>query len=99
MDVISIEKTNEHFRLLLDTKGRFTVHSISAEEAKYKLARVRNVFLGPKGIPVATTFDGRTIRYPDPLIKANDTVRIDIETGKILDFVKFDTGALFIFAF
>lgn len=92
MDVVSIEKTGEHFRLLLDTKGRFTLHRITAEEAKYKLCRVRKVTLGPKGIPLLTTYDGRTIRYPDPLVKANDTVRVDIESGKILDFSKFETG-------
>lgn len=33
-DVITIEKTNEYFRLIYDVKGRFTVHRISAEEAK-----------------------------------------------------------------
>ncbi|KAF9927025.1 hypothetical protein BGZ67_007784, partial [Mortierella alpina] len=37
MDAISIEKTGENFRLVYDTKGRFTVHRITAEEAKYKL--------------------------------------------------------------
>jgi len=94
MDVISIEKTGEHFRLLFDTKGRFTLHRITVEEAKYKLAKVRRVALSGKGIPVVNTYDGRTIRYPDPLIKVNDSIRIDLETGKILDFVKFDTGNL-----
>jgi small subunit ribosomal protein S4e len=92
MDVISIEKTGENFRLLFDTKGRFTLHRITAEEAKYKLCKVRRVALGSKGIPALNTYDGRTIRYPDPLIAANDTIRIDLETGKILEFVKFDTG-------
>jgi len=33
-DVVSIERTGEHFRLMLDTKGRFVVHPIDAEEAK-----------------------------------------------------------------
>uniref|UniRef100_A0A673AUG7 RNA-binding S4 domain-containing protein n=1 Tax=Sphaeramia orbicularis TaxID=375764 RepID=A0A673AUG7_9TELE len=36
MDVISIEKTGEHFRLIYDVKGRFTVHRITAEEAKVR---------------------------------------------------------------
>lgn len=45
-------------------------------------------------MPFLTTHDGRTIRYPDPLIKVNDTVRIDISSGKITDFVKFDVGNL-----
>ncbi|GBP09686.1 40S ribosomal protein S4 [Eumeta japonica] len=33
-----------------------------------------------------------TIRYPDPLIQANDTVQVDIATGKITDYIKFDSG-------
>ncbi|ONM00998.1 40S ribosomal protein S4-3 [Zea mays] len=44
------------------------------------------------GIPYLNTYDGRTIRYPDPLIKANDTIKIDLETNKIMDFIKFDVG-------
>ncbi|RMB98182.1 hypothetical protein DUI87_25085 [Hirundo rustica rustica] len=94
MDVISIEKTGEHFRLVYDTKGRFAVHRITPEEAKYKLCKVRKIFVGTKGIPHLVTHDARTIRYPDPLIKVNDTVQIDLETGKITDFIKFDTGNL-----
>ena len=33
-DVITIEKTGEHFRLIYDVKGRFTVHRIESAEAK-----------------------------------------------------------------
>jgi len=40
MDVIEIDKTDEHFRLVYDTKGRFVVHRISREEAGYKLCKV-----------------------------------------------------------
>ncbi|KAK2119481.1 40S ribosomal protein S4, X isoform [Saguinus oedipus] len=64
MDVISIDKMGENFRLIYDTKGRFAVHRITPEEAKYKLCKV------------------------------NDTIQIDLETGKITDFIKFDTGNL-----
>ncbi|KAJ1677761.1 40S ribosomal protein S4 [Spiromyces aspiralis] len=92
MDVITLEKTGENFRLVYDTKGRFTIHRITDEEAKYKLGKVKRCQLGAKGIPYIVTHDGRTIRYPDPLIKVNDTVKIDIETGKVTDFIKFETG-------
>ncbi|RCI07394.1 hypothetical protein L249_1368 [Ophiocordyceps polyrhachis-furcata BCC 54312] len=94
MDVITIEKTGENFRLVYDTKGRFTVHRIQAEEAEYKLGKVKRVQLGRGGIPFLVTHDARTIRYPDPLIKVNDTVKIDLNTGKITEFIKFDTGAI-----
>jgi small subunit ribosomal protein S4e len=92
LDVITIEKSGEHFRLLYDVKGRFTIHRITPEEASYKLLKVRKLAIGPKGVPYVITHDGRTIRYPDPGIKANDTVKFDIEQNKITDFVKFDTG-------
>lgn len=59
---------------------------------QYKLCKVRKIFVGTKGIPHLVTHDARTIRYPDPLIKVNDTIQIDLETGKITDFIKFDTG-------
>lgn len=91
-DVITIEKSGEHFRLLYDVKGRFTIHRITPEEATYKLLKVRRVAIGAGGVPHVVTHDGRTIRYPDPAIKANDTVKYDFEQGKIVDFVKFDTG-------
>jgi len=94
MDVIQIEKTGEHFRLLFDTKGRFVPHTISAEEANIKLCKVRAVGVGPKNIPYLTTHDARTFRYPDPLIAVKDTVKVDLKTGKIEDFVKFDIGNL-----
>jgi small subunit ribosomal protein S4e len=94
MDVISIEKTNEFFRLIYDIKGRFNVHRITKEEAKYKLCKVRKTLVGPKGVPMIVTHDGRTIRYPDPHIKVNDTIRYDIESGKIEDYIKFDSGNL-----
>lgn len=92
MDVVTIEKTKEHFRLLYDTKGRFRVHKISPQEAAYKLCRVKDVVKGSKGVNHIVTHDGRTIRFPDPDIKVHDTVRVDIASGKILDHIKFEQG-------
>jgi len=105
-DVIGIEKTDENFRLLYDVKGRFTLHKISSDEAKFKLLRVIRIAHGKKAsmgrnpfhtgmagaIPYCVTHDGRTIRYPDPVIKVNDTVKFDFTTGKIVDVLKFEVG-------
>jgi small subunit ribosomal protein S4e len=35
-----------------------------------------------------------SIRYPDPAIKVNDTVKIDLATWQDQDFIKFDTGVI-----
>jgi hypothetical protein len=78
-----LEKSSDRFRLLYDTKGRFVLHSIGAEEGKSKLCRVVNEVTAAKGVPTVVTHDGRTLRYPDPLIKKDDTVKIDLATGKV----------------
>lgn len=93
-DVISIEKTEEHFRLLHDTKGRFLLNRITQQEAAYKLCRVKALGVGSGAVPHITTHDGRTIRYPDPLIKPNDTVKVNLATNKIEDFAKFEVISL-----
>merc|ERR1711988_553359 len=94
MDVVQIEKTGENFRLIFDVKGRYTIHRITNQEAKYKLCRVKAVKMGPKNVPYLYTSDGRTIRYPDPIIKANDSIRLDINTNKIMDSIQFEAGNL-----
>ncbi|KAK2100748.1 40S ribosomal protein S4, X isoform [Saguinus oedipus] len=95
MDVISIDKMGENFHLIYDTKGHFAVHYTTPEEAKYRLYKVRKIFVGTKGITHLVTHDPHIIHYPDPLIKVNDTIQIDFETGKIIDFIKFNTGNLY----
>jgi len=92
MDTVSIEKTGQHFRLSFDTKGRFFLVPISQEDGKNKLCRVRGRSVGKKGVPVIVTHDGRTIRYPDPSIKVNDTILLDVAGNKVVDHVKFEVG-------
>mmetsp|Transcript_5845 Transcript_5845/g.6416 ORF Transcript_5845/g.6416 Transcript_5845/m.6416 type:complete len:266 (-) Transcript_5845:133-930(-) len=94
MDVVELPKSNDQFRLIYDTKGRYVLHRISDEEKKFKLAKVKKQELTKKKIPYVVTHDGRTIRYPDPAIKVDDVVKVDIATGKIVDFIKFETGKL-----
>jgi len=94
MDVVSIKKTGEQFRLLYDTKGRFLVHPISKKEARFKLCKVVRRALEKNEVPYVLTHDGRKIRYPDPDISVGDTLKVSIETGKITKFVKFNIGNL-----
>jgi len=108
MDVISLPKTEEQFRVLYDVKGKYILHPIDAAEAGYKLCRVVSVSRGAKTtigrnpfnagqagtVPFITTHDGRTIRFPDPLIKKNDTIKFDLKTGKIAGHFKFELNQL-----
>jgi small subunit ribosomal protein S4e len=75
-DVVTIEKAGDFFRLLYDMKGRFVLHKIDANEAKFKLCKVVRRSTGTNSIPYILTHDGRTIRFPHPDIKANDTIKV-----------------------
>jgi len=108
MDVLSIKKTGEHFRLLYDTKGRFVLHSLKKhpKEVDFKLCRIKKVGVAKKAsigsnpfkhgkaasVPYAITTDGRTIRYPDPNVKRHDTVKFNLHTKRIEKFIKFELG-------
>lgn len=94
MDVVELEKANDRFRLMYDVKGRYVLHRIDREEAQFKLCRVNKVFVGANKVPCVVTHDGRTIRYPDPDVKVNDTIKVSISTGKMSDILKFDLGAM-----
>lgn len=50
--------------------------------------------MGSKGILHLVAHDACTMHYPDPIIKVNDTIQINLETDKITGFIKFDTGNL-----
>ena len=76
MDVVTLEKTNEFFRILLDVKGRFHPHRIDAKEASFKLCKVVKKYIGKTKIPYVVTHDGRTFRFPHPDISIGDTLKV-----------------------
>jgi len=94
MDVVSIDKTNENFRILLDTKGRFTPHRIDQKEAGFKLCKVVQKRIGKAKVPHIVTSDGRTIRYPHPDVQINDSVKFDFATRGIAGIIKFQNNAI-----
>jgi len=94
MDVVTIDKTNENFRILLDTKGRFVPHRVDSKEGGFKLSKVITKRIGKAKVPHITTHDARTIRYPHPDVQINDSIKINLETGNIDGIVKFQNNAI-----
>merc|ERR1712151_522867 len=92
MDVVSIPKTGDNYRMLYDVKGRFTLTKIPEKEANIKLCKVKRRTMGPNKIPYIVTHDARMIRFPNPDINAFDTVKINTATGKVEAILKLDTG-------
>jgi small subunit ribosomal protein S4e len=93
MDVVSIDKTNEHFRILLDVKGRMIPHRVEAKEAGFKLCKIIQKKIGKNKIPYIVTHDGRTVRFPHPDIEIGDSVKFNLSTKQIDGVIKFTNGA------
>jgi small subunit ribosomal protein S4e len=94
MDVVTIVKSKEHFRLLYDMKGRFMLHKIPEAEAKYKLCKIVKKGLGNNGIPYVVTHDGRTIRFPNPDIKLHESIKLNLEDNKVEGVLKLEAGSM-----
>jgi len=94
MDVVNIDKTNENFRMLVDTKGRFVPHKIDTKEAGFKLCKVIRKRIGKDKVPHIVTHDGRTIRYPHPDVQINDCVKFNFADASISGIIKFQNNAI-----
>jgi len=92
MDVLTIDKTGDRFRMMYDLKGRFTLVRIKDKESQFKLAKVKQRNLGPNKIPYIVTHDSRTIRFPPPDANVEDTVKINCATGQVEGVVKLEVG-------
>ncbi|CAL5426918.1 unnamed protein product [Camellia sinensis] len=86
------QKQIRTFVFYMTPRVDFVSTQLGMKRLSLSYARLGLCSLGKKGSPNINTNDGRTICYPDPLIKANDTIKLDLETNKITDFIKFDVG-------
>jgi len=94
MDVLTIPKTEENYRILLDTKGRLTLHPISAEDASYKLAKVVNKSTIKGGKTQLNLHDGRNVLVDEDVYAGQDVICIGIPEQEIKENFKFEDGVV-----
>lgn len=92
MDVVEIPKSGDRFRLLYDVKGRFAQVKVGEAEGNVKLCKVTDIFSTTGRVPVASTHDGRRIRYPPAKASIGDSLLVDTTTGKVNEVVKMRAG-------
>lgn len=93
-DVVSLVKTNEHYRVLFNTKKKFTVKKITADEAKFRLTKVMKKDVDSEKVPYVRTLDGFNFPYVSLDISVNDTVKVDLGTNKIVESIKFEVDKI-----
>lgn len=92
-DVITFKKTNQHFRIYFGANGKFKLHSISSDEAMFRLSKVISKH-SHEGYTYTHTMDGYNFNFADPAINLQDTVKINIKTNEIVANFALETGKL-----
>ncbi|WP_455391445.1 30S ribosomal protein S4e [[Eubacterium] cellulosolvens] len=92
MDVISIPKLKQHYRVLLDRRGKLTFVKISQDEAKWKLARIENKTNVSGGKTQLNLHDGRNILLTKNKYKTGDVLKLAIPEQKIQKSYPFEPG-------
>lgn len=94
MDVISIEDLSLYYRVLYNKKGRLAPFPIKKTEANILPEKI----VGKKSLKKNKTqinlSDGRNLLEEAKNYKVNDTLILDMGTGKIKDHIKLEKGAL-----
>ena len=94
MDVISIPKINEHYRILFDRRGVLQLVKIDEERAKWKLCRIENKTMVRGGKIQLNLHDGRNIVVEENSYKTGDVVRISVPEQEILEVIPMEKGYL-----
>lgn len=92
-DVITIKKTNSHFRLYFASNKKFAIRSITSDESQFRIAKVMGKHTYNQ-IPLTRTSDGFNFKFVDPSIIVTDTVKIDIKNNTIVSRLSVNLGAL-----
>ncbi|QLH75343.1 MAG: 30S ribosomal protein S4e [Methanomassiliicoccales archaeon] len=92
MDVVSIPKLNQNYRMMLDRKGKFRLVPISEGKEKWKLCRIDGKTTLSGGKVQLNMNDGRCIIVEKDVWKCGDVVKIELPSQKILDTYRLAKG-------
>jgi len=93
MDVVVIKDTNEHYRMLLDDKGKIAAFKIDASEASLKPSKIICKTKLKKGLTQLNMSDSRNLIVKDDTYKVGDSLLLSVPDQKVKDHLKLENGA------
>ena len=94
MDVVSFPKSNTHYRMMINVRGKLTLVPIPEEKASWKLCRIDNKTTVRGGKIQLNLHDGRNILADSDEHKTGDVLKIEVPSQKILESYKMGEGSL-----
>ncbi len=85
MDVVSIPKLDQNYRMLLDRRGKFRLVRIGEGEESWKLCRIENKTTVKGGKNQLNLHDGRNIIVDNDTYNTGDVLKVEVPSQKILD--------------
>jgi len=94
-DVLSLKDTDEHFRVILDEKGKIDLIKIGKDESTLKPSKITGKTT-IKGKTQLNLYDGKNVIVSDNNYKVGDTALVNFSEKKfhIKDLVKLDKNSL-----
>jgi small subunit ribosomal protein S4e len=94
MDVVTVLKTKQSFRMLIDYKAKLQLIPIDDSEKDWKLARVDDKKVVRKGKVQLNMHDGRCILLSKDQYRTGDVLKIELPSQKIMKAFKLDKGSI-----
>jgi len=94
MDVVTLVKTKQNFRMLVDYKNKLQLVAIDEAEKDWKLARIDNKTSAKKGKVQLNLHDGRCIMLSKDQYKTGDVLKIELPSQKVMKAYKLEKGNL-----
>lgn len=93
MDIVSIPKLNQHYRMLLNQRGKFELVKIPQGKEQWKLCRIEGKTTVRNAKTQIGLHDGRSILVDSDKYKTGDVLKIEVPTQKILDTYRLTKGS------
>ena len=94
MDVITVVKTKQNFRMLVNYKAKLQLVPIEEAEKGWKLARIDDKTSVKKGKVQLNLHDGRCIMLQKDQYKTGDVLKIELPSQKVMKAYKLEKGNL-----
>lgn len=92
-DIVSLPKIKKNYQIFINEKKRFDAREIKESEIANKPYKVIGKTTLKNGKSQLNLFNGRNVLSEDGKIKVNDSVIIDLKSGKIKDHLPIKSGS------
>lgn len=93
MDVVSIPKLDQSWRVLLDTRGRLALTEMNKANAGWKLCRIEDKTTVAGGATQLNLHDGRNLLVKEAPYKTGDVLKLKVPEQKVMEHYPMAPGA------